>query len=297
MSGARILPHLEADAAALQWGPWWVEIDGRRELVADRLKGWDYASTVRFEIQPTVDVERTLESSGLTNRAEVALVGLLDCRATGRRFTSVVSLGALAAGESNLICIEPEVGTIADEVELSAHLVFTGRGVPNRDGRAWRPGSRLAASTITRLRLEGDAARFPTEAVSFAALGLDPAAWSLHFAADDLADSFMGHVRLLVNTDHPVTEMLLGQEGETVEALQSVLFVDIARQMFVHVALTHEELDSDSWPEGSVGQVLDGLAREALAMDLSSLGQLVRQDPLLFERRLQAAFEFLGGAS
>ena len=67
MSGARLLPHMGVRADAIQWGAWWVELDGRRELVSERLKGWDYSSQVRFEIQPTVDVASALRSAGITH--------------------------------------------------------------------------------------------------------------------------------------------------------------------------------------------------------------------------------------
>jgi hypothetical protein len=274
-----------------------VELDGRRELVSDRLKGWDYSSQARFEIQPTVDVAAALRSAGIADSTDVLLVALVDCKATGERFISQTSLAHVEHGESNLLAVEPPAGSIADEVELSAHLVFAGAGEPNAEGRAWRPSSRLASSSTTRLRLEGEGARFPTEGVAFSILGLEDAAWTIQFSPEDLGDSFLGHVRLLLNTEHPAASLLLESEGTLTTSLHSMLTVDVSRQLFASVAHGDFELDPSAWSQGSVGHTLDSLAQQALSMDLISVVALVRRDPLLFERKLQVGFELLRGVS
>jgi hypothetical protein len=294
---SRLLPHMSVRGDAVQWGNWWVELDGRRELVSDRLKGWDYSSQARFEIQPTVDVASALRSAGIADSKDVALLGLLDCRATGERFVAQIALSDVETGGSNLLALEPPAGSLADAIELSAHLVFTGVSEPNVDGRAWRPSSRLASSSLTRLRLEGDGARFPTEGVAFSVLGLDAAAWTLQFTPEDLADSFLGHVRLLLNTEHPAAALLLASDGAVTGALHSVLTVDVSRQMFSSVAHGDFELDPSSWSDGSVGHTLDKLAQEALSMDLGSVVTMARRDPLLLDRKLQVGFDFLRGLS
>lgn len=296
MSRARLLPHIGVALDAVTWGPWWIELDGTRSLADDRLRGWDYASEISFEVQPTIDVRRATRSCGIADSGSLAVLALLDCRSTGLRLAQKLSLAAVEAGQSNLLRLAPRPGQVADLVELSVHLVFTGSGAPNDEGRAWRAGSRMASSTVTRVRLEGADPRFPTESVSFKNLGLEQAAWTVQLHFTDLDESFMGGVRLLLNSDHPSASRILDPQGPEGVVLTSCLRIDVVRQMLVHLA-TDDGLDltRGNWQDGSVGAVVASLAESAFSMDLPSIIRLIQNDYLRFERRLQAGFDFLSG--
>lgn len=299
MTKVRILPHRAAASDAVHWGSWWVRIGGKRLPVEDRLKGWDYATPVTFELQPTVDLELLMQSTGIPDPSAFELLALLDCPATNRRFIARRAVEQLEDDESNILALEPPLGEIADVVRLSAHVVLARSLPPSAEGVAARIGSRLGNTQVHNLRLEGEASRFPTEAVAFSAIGLESAAWTMQCKFADLDESFLGGVRLLVNTEHPASDLLLDNEAVEARAAQSMLRMDVARQLLLHVALA-PDLTVDSrkeWPEGSVRYVLETMTDLFLGMNLATTLEFARGDLVGFERKLQDRFELLRGIS
>lgn len=297
MTKVRILPHRTAASDAVHWGAWWVRMGGKRLPVEDRLKGWDYATAVTFELQPTVDLELLMASTGIQDPSAFELLALLDCPATNQRFIARRMVEQTEDDESNILALEPPPGEIADVVRLSAHVVLA-RSLPeSTDGAATRVGSRLGQTHVHTLRLEGEASRFPTEAVAFSAIGLESAAWTMQCKFTDLDDSFLGGVRLLVNTEHPASELLLDSEAVEARAAQSMLRMDVARQLLLHVALDPNLIVDTrrEWPEGSVRYVLETMTDLFLGMNLATTLEFARGDLVGFERRLQDRFELLKG--
>ena len=293
MSRVRLQPHHTAATGAVTFGKWWARLNGERLEVADRLKGWDYEAALTFELQPSFDVDLLLRSTGLASAAELAVTLLLDCPSVGERWAESYLLSDYLESDASAMEIAAPKGCLAQDVRLSAHVVLWDRRPHGGDGVASRPGSRLAWSDVQNVVLEGDGARFPTEEVSFEALGMERAAWTLRVTYDDLSEPFMSTVRLLVNRDHPAAPDLLGGEASS-ELLQSALRMDVARQLFlVTAADSTRSGDEGPWEEGSVGHVLTGMANVFLKMELSTALNLARSDPLRFERKVQAAFEFL----
>lgn len=296
MARVRLLPHRQILASAVTWGDWWVRINDQRLLAGARVQDWDYATPLSFELQPSVDVDVALESSGLTADSDIDVVLLAESPTTGRRFTSARNLVDLA-GDGGVLTLKLPPKEIARFITLSAFLVLSNTKSPD-DDTAWKRGARLAQSDRSTVWLEGDAPRFPTEAVAFSALGLEPALWDLDVSYTDLDESFLATVRLLVNTEHPSAESLLDESDPGFPAIRSVLELDIARRLILSVA-NDEGLRTDlsrrKWHEGSVREALEQMADGVLGSDLSSLAQLSEHDPRRFERRLQHSFDFLAG--
>jgi hypothetical protein len=261
----------------------------------DVLPGWDYASELIFELQPSFDLEMIGAQTGLSDPRLMDVVLLADCSATGARFSTSRQLMDVLQSDSNLITLEPTSGEFADSIRLSAHLALN-RTVAVDDSQ-FRVGSRLAWSDVLTVRLEGDSPRFPTEAVPFSALSLDDAAWTLQISFTDLHESFMGGVRLLINTEHPAADSLLDPTTPGWSVTQSVLRTDIARQLIVHVAFEEFDLSEHTWPEDSVRDVLENLTDLFLGSDLASTARLARSDYARFERRLQSRFDLLRGSA
>lgn len=297
MAKVRILPHLEAAGDAIIWGPWWVRINGQRKLAGKRVDNWDYATPVSFELQPSVDPELLLESTGLESLVDIDVVLLIECSSTGNRFTTTRNLASLTDAQTSIVAIEPSSAQMALSVVLTAHLVMARTTVPTSLDTAYKHGSRLASSARETVLLEGDSPRFPTEAVSFSALGLEKALWDLDISFADLSEPFLSGVRLLVNAEHPSAEMLLDDEDAGFLLAHSALELDIVRRLILRVAADEglrDDLASSTWQDGSVRAVLEELADTFLASDLNSIVELSRHDPRRFERRLQHRFELFG---
>lgn len=297
MARVRLLPHREIPPTAVTWGDWWVRINEQRMLAGKRVNGWDYATPISFELQPSVAVEAALASSGLPSASDIDVVLLAESPHTGHRFTAARNLVELS-GDAGVLELVLPPDRIARSISLSACLTLS-RTSPPIDDRAWKRGARLAQSDRVTVWLEGDAPRFPTEAVAFNALGLEPALWDLDLSFTDLDESFLSTVRLLVNTDHPSAEMLLDENHPGFASARSVLELDIARRLIRTVA-DDEGLQADltrpNWQEGSVREVLEQMAEGVFGSNLSAITQLFNSDQRRFERRLQHRFDFLSGA-
>lgn len=298
MARARVLPHREISSGSVVWGDWWARINGQRILAAKRVNSWDYSTPLSFELQPSVDADEALATSGLTALDEIDLVLLAECPSTGHRFTATRNLRTLSeTGEVLSLDLPPD--RVARFVVLTASLVLTREGRAGRDDIAWKRGARLAQSSRTTVWLEGDAPRFPTEAVSFAALGLEAALWDLDTSFTDLDESFLSTVRLLVNTGHPAHEMLLDEAHPGFSNSHSVLEIDLTRRLILRVANDdglRADLERHSWQEGSVREVLEGISDVVLGSDLRAVTELARQNPRALERKLQSRFEIFGSS-
>lgn len=289
MSKLKLLPHRAANPMAVRWGSWSVSVAGNPPRpVEDLLDDWDYRSGTEFSIDVDVDLQMLDADTGLDAGSEIRVVGLVDCKATNRRFSATQVVNA-ERGPTHISLMVP-AGSMADEVVISAHVVLACTDGPPRPGVAHRPGSRLADGARHRLILEGDGARFPTDAASFRSLGIPGSMWSLSTRAESLASMFNSSTRLWVNTDIPETARLLMQDRDT--RMQRFLQIDIARHLLgVASTLTVgiEELE-DNWDEGSLGEVVSNLAESMLRRDLPSLVELVRTDPQRLEGLLQECY-------
>lgn len=289
MSKLKVLPHRSASASSVDWGPWSVALSGASPRpVEELLEDWDYRSEMEFSLGVEVDFDRLIVETGLNPESGIVVVTLVDCKATNRRFNAARPV--IPGAGPVRVNLKVPAGSVADEVVISAHVVLGhAEGAP-RPGVAHRPGSRLVGGTNHRLILEGDGARFPTDAASFKSLGIPGSMWSLSTRAESLASMFNASTRLWVNTDIPGTAELLMQDRDT--RLQRFLQIDIARHLLGAAAsLTSEAEDlEDGWEEGSLGDVVSNLAESTLRRDLPSLIELVRTDPQRLEGLLQECY-------
>lgn len=295
MTRARVFPHRRASTESITWGEWVVSRDGGpAEAVGERLTAWDYSTVASFGTTVVVDDVELLGSTGLEDLADVDVVVVVDCPASGHRFRAAAPLDRARTGDEPIV-VEVPAGHLADRARLSAHLILN--TLKPADGtRAFKPSSRLLESPTTTVALEGDLHRFPTEAVSFAALRLEPAAWTVRASFTDLSDSFVGSVRLLINTDHPASSQLIAMSGPHAPALHAFLRLDVARNLITSVAADRGidiDGDVDRAGEGSLRAGLEALCSTFLSMDLADAVEIARQDPARFERSLQVGFEFL----
>jgi hypothetical protein len=293
MTKVRLFPHRLADPSSIDLGAWWIERDGARSDLTSPLKGWDYARDEKIGLTVRkLDEELFLDSTGLQDISDVELVLLADCKDSQSRVASRRSLDSASLHDAGFSLILPR-GTLAGSVSLRA-IFRLARQLPQRaDRSAHIRGARLFMSELTTITLEGDDSRFPTEPAAFSALHLPDAPWTLHITSDSLESSFMGAVRLLVNTEHPAGRMLLN--SATAEKISPLAMADIIRLLVAYLADQSAQLNSVDFHEGSVVQVVDKMCTFFLGSGLTPAIQLYKHDPLHFDGLLHDRVDPLRG--
>lgn len=187
--------------------------------------------------------------------------------------------------------IPPE--SVAKRLDLALQFV-----VNPRASNGHRPGARVLVGPKKHTLIEGDGARFPTEPVSFKAMGWPPALWKVNFAFESPEDAFAGAVRLFVNIDHPGASALLDPQAPSGQITRAFLRQDIVR--VVLSTLAHELRGvgalaaSSSEDESSIMAVANSLAHDWLKLDVDEAASLIERSPADFETRIQAAGLDLG---
>lgn len=290
MARVRVQPHLTASASAVEWAGWYLVGGDERLPLGPLLHGWDYDREIRIGTGPRISIVELLESTGLQDPADVHVAITIDCAATSRRFVKRVPLLDYASSVDPFLELEVPAGSVALELRMACHVVLGGSRTPNGLAASAK-GSRLAESPVTKLVLEGEASRFPTEAVSFADMRWESAAWSVRIEADDMNESFAGAVRLFLNSDHPVGAALAAMEPRTYAALGGVLRIDIVRSTLL-VAIEHVSTRGSAasgFDDDTFGAAAEQMSNDYFNMGLESVGELHRTDLARFERVLQSS--------
>lgn len=295
MARVRLYPHRTADAESVSWHEWWLGRGGARSALPQLLKGWDYASDETLGISVHFDERALLESSGLESINDLEILVMADCAQVQERFVARQELSSREPDATLDIPLRLPPGRAAGSVRLSAHLVLA-RTTPVRGDRiAHLRGARIHSSEPFTLRLEGDSSRFPTEPVPFSELGLGHAPWTILTAYDDLSDGFMGGVRLLINTEHPVGQIFLSPE--TAPRLTGLLRAEIMRLLIANAAGQIEGADESTFDEGSVGLVVETMCQLFLDRGLKTAVRLYKDDPAHFEVLLHDRLDPLAGVT
>jgi hypothetical protein len=294
MSRTRLYPHRRARPDAVIWYDWWVEREGGRELLSLLLTGWDYAKDITVGISFELDPGAILESTGLASLEDLEVLVLGDCPDTQQRFSATAGLRNYRERLPIDIRLNLPSGQLAGSVQLSAHLVLARTVPPRGDRVAHLRGSRMHSSNPHTVKLEGDAGRFPTESVPFSEVRLGNAPWTVLTVYEDLSTAFMGSVRLLINTEHPVGQLLLATPPDT--RMERLIKADIIRLLVASAAGRALETNPESvQEEGSVAQVLETMSRLFLGRSLRSAARLYIEDPAEFDVLLHDRLEPLIG--
>jgi hypothetical protein len=294
MPALRFFPHQVADGRSAQWRGWWTERDGYRTDLSKMLTAWDYASDTTVGVSVDLNEDALLESTGLDSVDELEVLAVADCLLAQQRFVGISSLRGHQRGATVDVSVRLPPGQVAGAVRLSAHLVLGTARTKRKFRVAFLPGSRILSSEPVTLRLEGDSGRFPTEPVRFSELGLGNAPWTVLTMYEDLSDSFLGGVRLLINMEHPVGRLALDPKASS--RVSGLLHADVVRLLIADLAARREEdTDDSSFEEGSVGQVLGSMCQAALCISLPTAVRLCRDDPVSFDRDLHDHLDPLSG--
>lgn len=284
MAKTRLYPHRRASEKALKFNKWWHVLGDEPVELPNYLDGWDYASEKLIGIDVSGDLEELLQETGHESSEDLELRIVADCSFTQRRFVSKTSLRE-ADGIDDLeatITLPPR--HLAKSVKLSAHLVVARDLEHVPPGVAATRGARLASSTNRTLHLEGDGARFPTSAVPFSTLWYSDVPWTLKANFSSPQDSFMGSVRLWVNTENPVGQKLL--DVATVKSLSPAVKAEIIRILIARLSQQRDDLQTAISRENSVAEVVDNMCNLYLRIGLDESIHRFTDDPAEFEMTL-----------
>ncbi len=293
MSKLRVLPHRTCDCTAVKLQDWQIAYPNQNpEPTPDYLEGFDYGSELRFGFSASVDLERVRSATGLDKTSRVGVYIIVDCEASKLRRRSFL----VADGSEQQVWITIEPGLLAGSVTLGRGLVTIaggpadGRDVPSRSGsRLWDDESRVVT-------LEGNLSRFPVESADFAATGRPAnAAWMVETNFEDLNESFLGTVRLLVNLAHPAGAAVLDRaHTTTTELYSSALRADIARQLLQALVNDDRVKSVKDASHESVFGVVNEMFECQLRMDLNQALEKLRKNPSLLDAQIQDSFSYLG---
>lgn len=216
---------------------------------------WQYTTDLLVERLITCDSRVLREQAGLASSDELRAVVTWTSTSTGLQGSSGVV--SLKNGVNEVSVTIPGVETGGSLKLRTVIAAGVKADAQRQDLAASRSGAVLYTDDWI-VHLEGDASRFPTEALSFSATGLgDPGtAWRLIVDTSDLDASALAAIRLIVNTDteahHRLTNLA---DTEQAEITRRFMSYDVARQL-VLAGLAQEELTSIEYEPGSVGSVL-----------------------------------------
>lgn len=285
----RIMPFRAATDRSVAFAQPQLKAPGGIFNPGEPVASWDYLTETSVSTSVVIQEEHFAEETGIEALDKVLVALQVDCLATGFR-----AFGLMPAlrGEPTPVSVKVPASETAYELEIRQGLVLAA-DTPAELPLAGKKGSRLFWDERTfRFPLEGSGGGFPTEAFDFSISGTLPAdaAWHLNFRADALETPFLMGVRLLINTSHPASDELLSGKRNLV---QSVLFHAILETMLLAVADETGTEQAGSFPEGSVGAVLDELVDTYLGMSLSEAIRAVRQDRYRMLSKLQSSSGFL----
>lgn len=285
MTRIRVLPHRTIDEAAISWGPWRIKAGSTMDVDPELLPDWDYNVGLEIESSVKLDAALAANSSGVEVSA-LKLVIVADCPAANVRVAASTPIEP--ADATAVARLSVPAGVFADSVRLMKILVLAEASPDQPLGVARRLGSVLATSERSVVGLEGNGGRFPTEAVDFAAAGRPGSPWAIVSTFDSIDESFVGSVRLLVNTGHPVGRMTLQQDQPP--GLDDVVKTDIIRRLLLDLSARDVDLGVEC-PEESVGDVVGGMCNLYLGMSLETAVKTLRADPGHFEDSLASSLD------
>lgn len=287
------MPFLEADPTSIVFNTPTLHMRDSLLTPDSPVVGWDYLTPVTVTCAAEYDEELIRASTGIEDLASIGAYLQVDCLAT--RWRTVVTTPLTAGAQALSLRIDLDPGFLSDELELRHGLVLLHENPATTSQFAARSkGSRLLESAQThRFVLEGDGSAFPVEAFPFSTVNLPKSApWHLHCSAGNLDDSFKGHVRLFVNTEHPHAAQILSGSDPVMNSI-------VTHGVFVDLLLKASQLDSFDdfveYEEGGIGDTLDELTELQLAQPLAEAVRGLRQDPLETMTRLRSELGLLGG--
>ncbi|OFP29917.1 MULTISPECIES: hypothetical protein [Corynebacterium] len=201
---------------------------------------WDYESTVSIVAEIDVDLERLAKESGYVSFAaeeDFPVFSLLASWSSNKTKQRGSSPRQVLENGRNVIEHEIDNSLLGGELHSALQIDLLKPGVAFEDAVvATRPGSRLWASDVLRVRLEGNSAQMPLIPVNFTDARIVPqhAMWRIDISPDLLRPVQAG-MQVYINTGHPLAlRMLEKDSGKEKSLWNASLNADVITRMLLH---------------------------------------------------------------
>lgn len=293
MRVAQSAPYRLADEGRLIGDAWQRRVESAGEVITE-LTDWDASEDLVFTRTVSFDAAGAREDAGLPPECPLRL-GVMwrsyDARARG--------VGRMVLVDSDRANEELHVripgGLLSNHVDLTT-LVVLAETQDKAPITAWRVGSVLWRDD-QRIDLSGGS-RFPLQSVPFSGWAWpSEAIWRLDWDPTELDVPVLGSLCVYLNADHPLHDLLIGRTDDRgAIALRAAMYHDVARAL-IRGALTQDDFSTDrKYPPRSVGRTIQSLLNTAFrGSGTQRLREELRQQPAVFEARLQAALRLFEG--
>lgn len=251
-----VRPYFVPSYEAVEWLPWMLVQGDTRIPLPNYIEGWEPGTDLQLSRELKVDVER-LEAETQSSLSDLIINVSWQSSTTGM----VDSMAPVAIGPECLTAIDVKLDgyKLAGNLSLYSRIVLAQRpkgSIPLGAPRI--PGSVLVEDRQL-LALEREVTMFPVQLVDFARTAYSPDA-SWHLDVDpDLEAPFMAGFLLQINRrDTELCEAISqqGLVGDYQRALNDELEAGVAALMIDLAVENRDDLLSNEWPSGSVGEVL-----------------------------------------
>ncbi|POH69952.1 MULTISPECIES: hypothetical protein [Cryobacterium] len=251
-----VLPYLLPQEGAVEFRGWLLEgLEGPTTL-PEVIEWWDPDTDISMSRTVSVDMEKVLAGTGLTEDAEMSITVSWTSSSTG--MTSAAWSKRVQSGGLHRVDLVLPSKQIGGVLSIRSTLALTKPMSVARRGVAGVVGS-ILAEDLWRVSLEGTAARFPIAMTDFAGTNYGTeSSWALQTSLE-LDAPFMGSYLLMVNKRDTELAKAIGRGGK---APRDVFLIDQLElevaTLFIELGLERrEELEFvENWPPESVGEVL-----------------------------------------
>ena len=275
MASAGALPYLVPRLEAVRFQPWQIAGDTWTAL-PDVLSAWDPDTT--FLVSQTVDVD--LDLILVDTRLPPGTAFYVTATWTSSSSGMKMPIARVESSTSGPVVLQGhlEGRSIAGALDIETTLALARSSDSDQPGIVSNAGAVLARAS-TRLNLESASSMFPVAVVDFARTRMDvDASWRLE-TTTDLASSFVGEFRLLINSrDRDLVRAVQSQSPSTLDGILVAELEGEVSALLYELALMNRLSISEGsdWPDGSVGSLLSSLLDTATEFGIRG----VRSDPI-----------------
>ena len=296
MVRVQIYPYLRPSrdlVTATEWRQ--IAEDGSDIPLSEHLPHWDPGISITAGVTVHLDLSQIWQECRLSEDDQLRLALLWDSSGTGLRGKGrAVTLPQ----DYPLNTVELDVcvpgALIADQVRFTIHLLLAHSGKS-----MFRLAPRISGSILWQeekvLVIKGEGPRFPTEFLNFEASSNylpAEAGWYLEWNSKNFEETFMGSVRLFLNSSHKAVRKSVQGNSREDYLIQSMIRFDVGKTL-ITVALASSSFieDYQSYEEGSVGATIRNMLYTYFPGDpIEGLAALYHNSPGRLECILQDRF-------
>ena len=283
----------------------WMTADNVPAFEGGMIREWDPYYLVEARRTVAVDVELLREQCRLSEGARVRISSAwyspgTSLRSDGEDGTSSHMLALERPADPVVLNVRIPGDQLAGELRIGTALTLVSPGSGAEPVSPSIPGSTLWSDEI-RIKVEGEAARFPIQISDFPREN-DGAAWYLEID-DDFSQPLMGSVRVCLNSKHPTIRRLTEGTADAIESewILNLLYFDTGRQLLrvgladdTFVELSDRSPRDPPYDEETLGRAVWYLARTiAPERTAGELRNLMNSSAPDFERLMQHSLKFL----